>query len=86
MAGSKRKASEYHHPNLSRPEAHRVAARATVDVRCVFRYLHRMPITEPTKIRVESALRKCGYERLVRVDALLGAELAIGVPGSTSSK
>jgi hypothetical protein len=83
---AKRKASEYHHPAISRPEAHRVAARAVADVRCVFRYLHAMPVTEPTKLRVEKALRQCGYERLVRADARGAAMATLDVPGPTSSK
>lgn len=51
---------------MSRAERNRVAAFACVDIRTVEAYLAGRPQHSTTLLRVEAALRKLGFGRLVR--------------------
>jgi hypothetical protein len=58
--------SEYSHPQISNPELRRVAVEAECDPRTVIRYLRDGPTTATARPRIERALTKCGFARLLR--------------------
>jgi hypothetical protein len=58
--------STHSHPQLTQPELRRVAVEAECDPRTVIRYLRAGPTTATAQPRIERALARCGYGRLVR--------------------
>jgi hypothetical protein len=58
--------SAHSHPQLTQPELRRVAVEAECDPRTVIRYLRDGPTTATSRPRIERALTRCGYVRLIR--------------------
>jgi hypothetical protein len=64
-----KRVSIYTFDGLSNHELSEIAVKATVDRRCVVKYLKGLAITNNSRVRIEKALRLLHRETLIRMHA-----------------